>query len=156
MEAGDGLDHLRAPPLGPDLLSSRLPEGNVEGHSLAERPVRQIEVGQQQAVVEERRAHAGAERHDELHTVALDDGSALHVGVIDHQGRQVEGMGQGVGQVEALPLAHELGVGRAAVLPAREGRDLEDDAAAHQSGEADGHAVIARERSRQLDERLDQ
>ena len=88
--------------------------------------------------------------------MALDDGGPLHVGVVDDDGGQVEGMGQRVGQVEAVPLVRQVRVGGSAVLPSREGGDLKDDAVPHQAGEAHRHAVIAREWRGQMGQGVDE
>ena len=116
VEAADRLVHLGTPALGADLLAPGLSQGDVEGHALAERAVRQVEVGEQRAVVEERGAHAGPQRHDELDAVSFDDRRTLHIGVVDDDGRQVEGVSEGVGKGEAAPIRDERGVGRPAVL----------------------------------------
>ena len=99
-----------APPARPDPFQRDPAELLVVGPAVAERLVGKLEVRHEHTVVEESRPDPGPERHDELETLAGDDGETLQVGVVRDPGRFAELLGEGPGDVESRPGRDELRV----------------------------------------------
>ena len=148
--------HPGVPPPGADVLALGVAELDVEGLAVSERCVRQLDVGEEEALVEQRGAHAGAQRHDVLEAGARHDGAALDIGIVGEEQGLSERLDEGLLEGIALPEVRLLLDPRAARLHAREGRDRDDMPPSDQAGEPDGDPVVAGEGLHQLEQLLEE
>ena len=127
-----------------------LPDVVVIAQPPADRPLRDLDVRGQDAVVEDGVAQARAQGDDHLQAAAGDDAGAGDLGVVEDQGGQVQPLADGAGHIEAGPGLHELGQDPRAGAVARDvvGRG-DDHAVADHAGHPHRHPVRRRQPARQ-------
>src|SRR5438132_796980 len=122
-------DHPAAPLLLAEPFPGLVAKLILVGLALVEGMVRELQVGTELALEEDRRAEAGPESNDHLYPLTPDRRESLHVGVVDHPHRLSQPLGERAGEIEAA---------EGLVTEVRGGAD---HSASHDTGEADRHTI---------------
>jgi hypothetical protein len=153
----DDLGHPLLPLLVAELLAGGVADRIVVGLAFAEGVVGELEVGEQQPVLEERRAESGTEGEHQLEAFALDHGRALQVGVVGHLARGAEVRRQATLEVEVGPGLGQLGCRLpAGTFGGDEMGGRQHVTVADHAGEADRDPVEVRQGLHQIGENGDE